>query len=298
MTMVHTSKFLGERMRQGKDFCLAIFCALLLASALQGQTPPAKTSAGPATTNSTPPLLQQPAESAPSISLSPAVIMARGALGQGLTQTLTLSNQTGMDFAFELVAEDVLVKDGKRIFVPAGETPGSIAATAVFSPKQLVVKAHSAGTVDVRLTLPAATDIRAVVAMFRGTDKLPTASSSVGMTASLGTLITFNLCDKVKLETEAVHVAPASAAANMTISQIIANTGTEPVLPEGAAALLNDQGVLVGKATFQPQRLLPGERLEFTAEYPDQLQPGAYRALCSFQFEGKTLTSAADFKVP
>ena len=44
--------------------------------------------------------------------------------------------------------------------------------------------------------------------------------------------------------------------------------------------------------------LLPGERLEFRAEYPDQLQPGAYRALCSFQFEGKTLTSVADFKVP
>jgi hypothetical protein len=297
--MVQLRTLHSKLWRKRNPVFLTLVCLpMLLVSTLQGQTPAVKSSTPAGTASSVPLPLQQPAESSPSISLSPAVIMARGAFGQGLTQTLTLSNQTGMDFAFELVAEDVVVKDGKRIFAPAGETPGSIAATAVFSPKTIVVKAHTAASVDVRLTLPASTGIRAMVAMFKGTDKLPTASSSVGMTASLGTLITFNLSDEIKLEPDAVHVAPATAAANMTISQTIANTGREPVLPEGAAALLNEKGVLVGKAIFQPQRLLPGERLEFTAEYPDQLQPGAYRALCSFQFEGKTLTSSADFKVP
>jgi hypothetical protein len=44
--------------------------------------------------------------------------------------------------------------------------------------------------------------------------------------------------------------------------------------------------------------LLPGERVEFVADYPDQLLPGDYRVLCSFQFEGKTLTNSTDFKVP
>ncbi len=56
--------------------------------------------------------------------------MAKGNFGQGLTQTLTLTNQTARDFAFEMVAEDVIIKDGKRVFVPAGETPNSIAASA------------------------------------------------------------------------------------------------------------------------------------------------------------------------
>jgi len=224
--------------------------------------------------------------------------MAKGSFGQGLTQTLNLTNQTARDFAFEMVAEDVIIKDGKRIFVPAGETPNSIAATAVFSRKTVVVKAFSSAEVDVRLTLPAQTDIRAVVAMFRGTDKLPTASGAVGMTASLGTLITFNLTDNLKLAPEAVRVNPASETANMTIAQWIANSGTEPALPEGTAAVLNASGSLVGKATFAPQRLLPGERLEFSAEYPGELPPGHYRALCSFQFAGKTLTSEGNFDVP
>ena len=223
--------------------------------------------------------------------------MAKGNFGQGLTQTLTITNQFSRDFAFEMVAEDVIVKDGKRVFVAAGETPNSIAASAVFSQKLVLVKAFSSASVDVRLTLPAQTSVRAIIALFRGTDKLPTSNDAVGMTASLGTLITFNLTDNVKLQPEAVRVSPASDTANMKIAQWIANSGTEPALPEGTAAVLNGSGALVGKATFGPQRLLPGERLEFSAEYPGDLGPGSYRALCSYQFEGKTLTSEGAFEV-
>jgi hypothetical protein len=234
----------------------------------------------------------------PSISLSPAVVMAKGNFGQGLTQTLTITNQTAREFAFEMVAEDVIVKNGQRVFVPAGETPDGIAASAVFSQKTVTVKPFSSASVDVRLTLPKETGIRAIVAMFRGTDKIASSSGAVGMTASLGTLITFNLSENIKLEQDAAHVKPATDSANMSITQFIANKGSEPVLPEGAAAVLNAKGALVGKAIFAPQRLLPGERIQFVADYPDQLPPGDYRVLCSFQFEGKTLTNSADFKIP
>ena len=271
-------------------FCVIALCLSL--SQLHAQT-----AAVPAQNPATTPAVTSVADR-PSISLSPAVVMAKGSFSQTLTQKLTLTNQTARDFAFEMVAEDVLIKDGKRIFVPAGETPNSIAATAVFTQKTVLVKPFSSVSVDVRLTLPAQTNIRAVVAMFRGTDKLQTSSGAVGMTASLGSLITFNLTDNVKLQPEAVRVVPASDTANMKIVQWISNSGTEPVLPEGAAAVLNASSALVGKAVFDPLRLLPGERLEFSAEYPGDLPPGNYRALCSFQFEGKTLTSEAPFEVP
>lgn len=234
----------------------------------------------------------------PSISLSPAVIMARGSYGQGLTQTLAVTNNTSLEFAFEMEAQDVVVRDGKRVFVPAGETENSIAATAVFSQKLVIVKPYSSANVDVRLTLPPKTEIRAIAAVFHGTNKIPTSNSAVGMTASLGALITFNLSDNVKLEQEAVHVVPATESSNLTVSQWVTNIGTEPVLPDGMAVLLNDKGNLVSKIPLQPQRLLPGERLEFSAEYTDQLQPGDYKAMCTLQFEGKTLTSDAAFKVP
>ena len=67
---------------------------------------------------------------------------------------------------------------------------------------------------------------------------------------------------------------------------------------EAGTVVLNAKGNLVGRSPFESKRLLPGERLEFTAEYPDQLPPGEYKAMCSFQFEGKTLTSEGNFEVP
>jgi len=179
--------------------------ASFLAASLHAQTAPAASPVAPEAGKS-------------SISLSPAVIMAKGNFGQGLTQTLTISNQTLRDLSFDLVAEDVIIKDGKRVFVPAGETPNSVAATAVFSQKTVLVKPFTSTSVDVRLTIPAQTDLRAIVAIFRGTDKLQTSSDSVGMTASLGTLITFNLTANVKLQPEAVRVNPVTDSANMTIA--------------------------------------------------------------------------------
>src|SRR5689334_8403581 len=125
----------------------------------------------------------------PSLSLSPAVVLARGAFGQSLSQTLTITNDTTNEFTFEMAAQDVIVKDGKRVFVPAGETEQSVAITAVFSQKTVLVKPFTSASVDVRFTIPAETKIRAVVALFRGVNRIGSPAGAVGMTASLGTLI-------------------------------------------------------------------------------------------------------------
>lgn len=233
----------------------------------------------------------------PSVSLSPAVIMAKGAHGQGLTQTLSLNNNTGAEFTFEMEAQDVVIRDGKRVFVAAGEEPGSIAATAVFSQKQVSVKPHTVSNVDVRLTIPTETQIRAVVAIFRGTNRISSSSSAVGMTASLGTLVTFNLSDNVKLQPETLRVIPPTESSNLTVAEWVSNVGTEPVLPDGLAVVLDAKGSLVARIPVASQRLLPGERLEFSGEYASQLQPGDYKAMCTLQFEGRTLTSEASFKM-
>src|SRR5690349_8528261 len=132
-------------MRKLPLFVLVLACTLV-----------AGTSAGHAQPMASPAQAQQAVP--PSISLSPAVVMAKGSFGQGLTQVLTLTNNTGMDLAFELQAQDIVVKDGKRTFVPAGETQNGIAASAVFTPKAVLVKAHTAASAEVRLTIPAKTD--------------------------------------------------------------------------------------------------------------------------------------------
>lgn len=232
-----------------------------------------------------------------SVSLSPAVATVSCKLGQSNTQTLTLTNRTDQELVFEMIAEDVVVKDGQRTFVAAGETPGGIAFTAVFSRKEVVVQPMQSSSLNVTFTLPQETPLRAAVAMFRGSTKIQ-GRGAISMTASLGTLFTFTASQNFSLETAPLSVTAQSATANLGISQVLTNTGSEPLVADGVAAVLDQTGAIVGKATFEQQRLLPGERLPFKTEYSAELKSGHYRVLASFQYEEKVVTSTSDFTVP
>lgn len=223
--------------------------------------------------------------------------MAKGNYGQSLTQKLTINNQTPNVFSFQMIAQDVTVHDGKRVFSPAGDVPNSIAASAVFSPREIIAPPYTSQSVTVTLTIPQTTSIRAIVAVFRAKSSIDPKSGSVGLTASMGTLITFNLGPNVAISAEPVKVTPATDTTNLSFDDTLTNTGTEPVIPKGVAAILNENGHLAGKASFAVQRLLPGEKLVYHAEFPDQLKPGDYKVLCTFQFEGHTETEQAQLTV-
>ena len=67
--------------------------------------------------------------------------MVRCKPGQSTTQTLTIMNHTANEVRFALASEDVVVREGKRSFSPAGRIANGIAATSIMSPASLVVKA-------------------------------------------------------------------------------------------------------------------------------------------------------------
>jgi hypothetical protein len=232
-----------------------------------------------------------------SIALSPAIVMVRCKLGQSTTQTLTIANRTANDVSFSLETEDVVVREGKRSFSPAGQIANGIAASAVASPASLVVKAGAEGSVKVTLTLPPETGQRAVVTFFRSRLISP-ANGAIGLGASLGTLITFNASGDYRLEAGSLEASLQSPAANVILSEELHNSGSEPVIPKGVVAVLNASGRRVAKALFPNQRLLPGERLIFAATNPAQLAPGRYRTLSSFELEGKVLNFAGEFTIP
>jgi hypothetical protein len=231
------------------------------------------------------------------ISLSPAIIMVRCKPGQGTTQTLTIVNHTANDVGFHLETEDVVVREGKRSFSPAGQIANGIAASSVASPAAVVVKAGEEASVQVTFTLPPETAQRAVVTFFRG-GVAPSVNGEIGLNASLGTLITFNLSSDYGVEIGPVQASPQTPSANMILSHELRNSGSEPVMPKGVIVILNASGKRVAKAPFVSQRLLPDERLIFAATNPAQLAPGRYRTFSSFEFEGKVLTSAGEFTIP
>ena len=119
------------------------------------------------------------------ISLAPAVVMLKGRPGQSHRQSLQITNHTPIELVFKLEAQDIVVVDGRRLFVAAGERSDSIAATAVFSPGEVVVPPHSVGNADITLTVPPRTAVRAVAAIFSGQRTIST-RDGVAMSGSLG----------------------------------------------------------------------------------------------------------------
>jgi hypothetical protein len=222
--------------------------------------------------------------------------MVQGLPGQSTTQDISISNLTPVEFRFDLEAMDVAVRDGKRVFVPAGEMAGSIAQTAVFSPSSVVVQPGSSATVHVTVTIPENPATRAIVAIFRSNTKIR-AQNGPAMTASLGALVTFSLSKALHIEGSALQVDGGSEGANLVISEFVTNTGSEPVVPKGVVAILNSTGRLVGKVPVEAMRLLPSERLQFKAEYPSALKPGKYRALMTLEHDGTVLTTTCDFEI-
>jgi hypothetical protein len=234
------------------------------------------------------------------ISLAPSVVMLAGKPGQAHRQTLRLTNHTTRELAFRLEAQDVVADAGRRTFIAAGERPDSIAATAVFSPKEIVIAPGAVGVADVILTLPPATAVRGVAAIFRGQTVVGN-QLGVAMTASLGALITFRLSNDVQLEATAPEISAQTETTHLAVSEWVSNVGSEPVVASGTAALVNEAGALVGRVAIEPQRLMPGERLAFKADYPALLAPGRYRALLSLEYDDharKVLTRTAAFEVP
>ena len=233
------------------------------------------------------------------ISLAPAVVMLSGQPGQAHRQTLRLTNHTSRELAFRLEAQDVLAVDGRREFIPAGERPGSIAATAVFSPKEVVIAPGAVGIAEVIVTMPRGSDLRGVAAVFRGQTVIGH-DRGVAMTASLGSLITFTLSGNLTLEAADPQVSEQTSTSNLALSEQVTNVGSEPVVASGAVAVLNEAGTLIGKVPVEPQRLLPGERLPFKAEYPALLPSGRYRAIFSLEYDDharKVLTRTVAFTV-
>jgi hypothetical protein len=230
---------------------------------------------------------------AQSLTLSPAVVPLGGRPGQSTSQRLTLFNGTDQAMSFRLVAKDVVVRDGTRTFVEAGELPGSIAATAVFSTREITVAPGDERSIGVTVTLPAQISARAVVILFQGTTRL-----GGNATVSIGSLLTFDLSGRLSVSPGEIHASAPTSSSNAAFEVPVTNDGTEPAVVRGAAAIVADTGGLVGKVSLASRRLLPGERAVLQADYPGALAAGSYRVIATIESARQSWTRTTELKVP
>jgi len=237
-----------------------------------------------------------PQAQAPSLALSPAVIMVKASPSASSAHVLTITNLTNTRFRFVLEAFDVVIREGQRVFVPAGETEGGIARSAIFDPLTVELNPGASAQVKVTLTVPLDPKVRAVAAIFHGLTAL-TGKGNLLFTGSLGTLITYNLSDKLAIRAAAPVVNPQTESSNLAVTEQVENNGLEPVVTHGTLAILKSSGELIGRVAIDSHRLLPGERFNFVVEYPHNILRGQYRAMMSFAHDGGVQTSSVEFQV-
>jgi hypothetical protein len=233
-----------------------------------------------------------------SIGLSPASISLKGTPGQMATQSFKIVNGTDTSYKFRVQVADVLVEDGKRKFLPAGQSRGSIAALVTAPPGEINLSPGQNSSVPVTFVLPENTDIRAVAVFFIGEQATAKPETQFRARISLGTVVDFTASEAILLQAVPPQITPQTSTTNMLTTQDLVNAGREPFIAKAVAAFLDKSGKLMGKVTFEQKRLLPGERNALHAEYPGTLPPGKYRALCSIEYGGKLLTTTADFLLP
>jgi hypothetical protein len=232
----------------------------------------------------------------PSIAISPAVVMVKAKPGQTFSQELTIWNNTPIDLAFVMEARDVIVRDGKRIYLPGGDVSGSIARNAVFSSYNIEARAGSFASTRITVTLPQSPEPRAIACIFLGKTAMQT-HNSLSFTGSLGALVTFTLADDFQVKTQPLEVVTDSELKSISFHQALTNTGSDPVVPNGVIAVVNQDGVLVTRLALRSQRMLPGETVEFTAEHAGLFKSGKYRALFLLENEKAFFSNSADFAI-
>jgi hypothetical protein len=110
--------------------------------------------------------------------------------------------------------------------------------------------------------------------------------------------MTFALSDRATATATPVSVRPPTRTTNLSISQQLVNSGTEPVLARGVLAIVNPAGALVAKQALPARRILPGENFDVRSDYGGELAPGHYRAFVTYDVQNsKSITSSAEFDV-
>jgi hypothetical protein len=232
----------------------------------------------------------------PAITLTPAVIMVKAKPGQTFSQELTLWNNTIYELRFHMEAQDIVIRDGKRIFLPAGELEGGIARNAVFSNDDVLALPGSSATTHVTVTIPPSPGPRAIACVFMGKSPIET-KNALTMTASLGALVTFTLANDYHIENQPLEVQIDPDAKMLTFRELVKNVGSDPIIPEGVIAVTNESGSLIARLPVTSQRLLPGESSEFTAEHPGLPKTGKYKVTLLMQNESALFSNAAEFTI-
>jgi hypothetical protein len=152
------------------------------------------------------------------LSLSPTFSVLQVEPGASASQVLALANNTGSELTFEVAVLDVEVRDGKTVYLRAGDMPNSIAASAVLSQRYLNIKPRDKTSLTVTFTVHPQTASRGLLILLKGTDRA-TFGGTMSLTPTLGSLVTIILPENSAAPIAGTEAGPLSRPVDYAFSQ-------------------------------------------------------------------------------
>ena len=233
-----------------------------------------------------------------SVAITPASIDAEVSRGTSYTQTFTLVNSTGTRLRFRCSVADMWYDESNhRMTGRPGTLQRSASLWVQFSPDEIIVEAHTSGTVNAVVTVPqTAVGSYYSVPVFEALPadpmladatlaKVSTATASIGI--RFNGLMMFTALDTAEYNVEILggQITPPSASAELAMQLDVRNRGNAHVRVHGSFAILNSLGVLSGRGAIEEQRYLPDQRKMLATGWAGELLPGKYVAVITLSYD-------------
>jgi hypothetical protein len=250
------------------------------------------------------------------VAITPASVDAKVNRGASYTQTFTLVNDTGTKLRFKCSVADVWYdENNNRVAGRPGTLQRSASPWVQFSPDEIILEAHSSGTVNAMVTVPQTAagsyySVPVFEAMPADAGLADVTLTKVNLAVATiavrfnGLMMFTTLADaEYNVEIIGGQITPPNASTELAMQLDLHNGGTAHVFVRGAFAILSSTGVLVGRGAIQEKRYLPGQRVMLQAGWAGELPPGRYISVITLSYdragaEPATLLYELPFVVP
>lgn len=232
-----------------------------------------------------------------SVAITPASVDAKVSRGTSYSQTFTLINDTGTRLRLKCSLADMWYdENNRRVAGLAGTSKRSASSWIQFSHEELIVEAHSSGSVKALVTVPrTAAGSYYSVPVFEAmpvdpvanvtSPKANTANARIGL--RFNALMMLTILDAVEYDLEIIggRITPPTASAELALELNLRNRGNAHVHVRGEFAILNASGVLVGRGAIEAKRFLPEQKNILPAGWAGELPPGTYTSVITLSYD-------------
>jgi hypothetical protein len=233
-----------------------------------------------------------------SVAITPASVDAKVSRGTSYSQTFTLINDTGTRLRLKCSLADMWYdENNRRVAGLAGTSKRSASSWIQFSQQELIVEAHSSGSVKALVTVPrTAAGSYYSVPVFEAMPvdpvvanvplaKANTANARIGLRFNALMMLTILDAAEYDLEIIGGRITAPTASTELALELNLRNRGNAHVHVRGEFAILNASGVLVGRGSIDAKRFLPEQKNILPAGWAGELPPGSYTSVITLSYD-------------